>query len=82
MPSRWRLSADEAWSKGIEEYLESSEERLPEHIIQANKFEMRWQVGIDTILAEVFVVFDMVFLKDNSMVSNRSNDSKNVLSIR
>ena len=81
MPSRWRLSADEAWSKGIKEYLEGSEERLPEHIVQANKFEMRWEVGINTILAEVFVVFDMVFLKDNSMVNDRWNDSKNVLSI-
>ena len=81
MPSRWRLSADEAWSKGIEEYLEGSEECLPEHIVQANKFEMRWEVGINTILAEVFVVFDMVFLKDKSMVNNRSNDSKNGLSI-
>ena len=75
------LGSYETRTKSIKEYLEGSEERLPKHIVQADKFEMRWEVGINTILAEVFVVFDMVFLKDNSMVNNRSNDSKNVLSI-
>lgn len=46
------------------------------NIVEKEELKIGGEVGIDTVLAKELVMFDMIFLTNDNMISNRRQDSK------
>jgi len=46
------------------------------NVVEKEELKIGGEVGIDTVLAKELVMFDMIFLTDDNMISNRRQDSK------
>lgn len=52
-----RVGGERGWCKDV------PEESLPSYVVQEEEFKMGGEVGVDTVFAQLLVVFEVVFLQ-------------------